>query len=372
VEGSSVPIQALTQLRFAGVPGQRHIPDGSIFTVRVTKRSGPWVHLVGPSLRLVARNGANLSPGDLVSVQAKRTEGRLVLEILRKPPADPRALTQDPFTEILTHLNRGDTPAVRAVLSAILLSRRLVSKELVRRSIQNMRGLSSGRTGLAVHGRAAVEWADRELPLHLLKKEQLRDLLYWYGGTHPEDSSATSDKENRREREGRDSPESPRRNEAASLKEYCSRRVSRIVHPLQVYNHILPSSGETHWVVIPLGVTAPDPARTSGKGVLKVAFDIRRQIPLRALLSVSPPDSFRLEKDIPGDCKDEPPLWWFYWTLQGEVRLRKAGYQGKVMPPPESLLATLGVTGHTERVVDGDGFSVLQETTDFKRIEQYG
>ncbi len=389
MEGSSVHGSTLTNIRFEATERNK-IHEGSVLSLRVEKRSGRWVHLAGRSFRLVARNSAQLRAGEVVTVRATTSGGKLVLELLERRTPDSLSLTAGSessrsvrlISEILNSFKIADTPIARSLLSALLVSRRHVLEHLLQKSLRHASRIdgilsvsdTDDRKEVerpvsdSVRTRFALEWTDRDLPSYLLKREHLAELMRWFAGGYPDSSG-----EEREHGSGdNDTPRKGFSRTTRNLKKYCFRSELRINHPLQLYNHILPATGDLHWVVIPLGAFRIERMSPSVRGVLKIAVDIRRQVAVRALLSVEPPVSFREEIGVSKEDGIEQPLWWFYWTLDGGVKLQKTGYQGNVKVPPESLLATLGVTGHTERVCKEDGLSVFQETVGLERIQYYG
>ena len=132
-------------------------------------------------------------------------------------------------------------------------------------------------------------------------------------------------------RKNDDSSEDEQPSNARALKKFLHRVTASADHPLQLYNALSPNTTDDHWVVFPIRAIAGAQTLSS---VLKVCWDIRKSRPREVILSV----------------EHGAGRWWFRWDVDRVTRLIGAGSEGGVAPPPDTLLAILGGTRHTETV----------------------
>ncbi len=344
----------LREIRFFGAHRIQNADGGRPAVYRVSAVRAGFVHLQSQTLNLTARNEAELKVGDVVLAELTRLKGDVVLKILRRNglPRGEYATAggNDSAVQKVIHIfGLSDTRETAFIIHAILSSGKKITHDLIQRAVRVLR--KSGRFDRTA-ARWAVEAADRELGPADANEDMVREMIGWFDGG---DQRRSRDPSRQQESE----KGSSHLIDTQRLRRYCTRRSSRPVHPLQLFNVLRPATGDYHWIVIPIRGTAGKRDGTSLDAVLKIALEPATMKPRRALLSV----------DRDGG------RWWFSWTVPaggGTPVLDGAGTEGSTGDPPVDLLATLGFTGHTVKVENEGGFPFHGEAGALRGIDHYG
>lgn len=257
---------------------------------------------------------------------------------------------------LLGHLGLPETPQNAALLDVLVQSRRALDPEVLRQLVTLLRDGAPER--LRRQARSLVERSDRGMdptarPGTGDGQEELAAFLvdYWPQRDHRDGRGTSADDET-----------GPAEHD---LRRYLRRATASPDHPLQVFN-ALRSSGETHWILIPLG------ASSGGRrvdGTLRLGLDPVSLSPHRAQLAIRRPGGqWRLwwERTAAATARSAagpPPLTLTAWTSDAPGD-----------PVPDALLARIGRTGHTGVVEPerGDGFVSEMNSTVDVGFEHYG
>ncbi|MDA3951121.1 MAG: hypothetical protein PF508_18080, partial [Spirochaeta sp.] len=283
--------------------------------------------------------------GEALTVRVRLVRGTVQLELLHRSGARGHNRSADStlFSRFLSANRLADDGATREVFRGFLASFRVLSPELFRRSVAQLRVRPQRTRGTA---RAVVELTDREISVEHLDPKHAAALLAWFTGGSDGRSGAD-------QRGGSDGPRNKPNPDIAALKTFLHRVTTTAEHPLQLYNALLPITTDRHWVVFPIRATAGAQSLFS---VLKVCWDVRKSRPLEAVLSIDRGNG----------------RWWFRWEIDRVTRLVGAGAEGTTTAPPDTLLAILGGTRHTETEVNSDGFSLETPRVENGSIDHYG
>ncbi|MEX2443697.1 MAG: hypothetical protein WD492_08845 [Alkalispirochaeta sp.] len=322
---------------------------GAIVTLRtaVSSLTGR-LEFIGRNLQLVPVTKVNIPPGKSVRLLVLSTTPQLRLKLL--PDSLPAGLSvgrtsSSPARQILNALGLHRIDGADEVVRALINSQRELSPEMVRMlSIRLGRDLSDRSRHR--RARVVVELADREIDLD--KEEDHR------GGLIPPFTDGRWDGDGRsgnyRSRKG-----STDHKQSTRLRAYLSRTTSSPSHALQLFNH-LKSSGDLHWVVIPIGARR---AKYATNGTLRVGIDQTDHTPREATLALGVGSG----------------VWWFSWTIgNGSVRLVSCETDKDAPRIPESLLARISGRGHTntDQYKNGDGFSGTSSEVNKLGVDEYG
>ncbi|MFO8043977.1 MAG: hypothetical protein R6U25_12300 [Alkalispirochaeta sp.] len=323
--------------------------SGAVVTLRTEFSSFTGrLELVGPTMRLAPTTSVEIPVGTTVRLLVVATTPQLRLKLL--PDSLPLTTTGD----------SGSSSGSRHAMSALGLNRSVGVEELVRALINSHRELSpelvrrlAGRIGQDLpqrlrqrRARVLVELADREMEPdgESDSGEELISLLTdgrWSSGGHGD------------RRQPGERPASHQR--LTSLQSFLSRATATPSHSLQLFNY-LRSTGDLHWVVVPVGARQSESSTT---GTLRVGIDRRNQTPKEATLALSVGSG----------------VWWFSWKMGADgARLSAWEVEGDAPQIPESLLARMGGRRHTNsnRYQNGDGFSGTSSEVNKLGVDEYG
>lgn len=333
----------LTGLRLGGPSDAKTLPNGRILRLTVGRVHRGRVFLSGDGVTLSARNSAGLRRGEHVVVRVVRRGSSLTLTVTQRSGATENAAGASLYDRFLATHGVSDGSLSRSVFSSLIRSHRRIEPRIFRLTRDRLHR-SGERSSPTVRG--VLELTDREIEVETIDERSRQEVFAWFSGGG---QSNTKEDRNGTHRESRSLDSSIR-----SLKAYLTRATENPTHPLQLYNHLKPGTGDEHWIVVPIGAASGD---REVRSVLKVKWDIVAGSPREALLSV----------DRDGG------RWWFRWYIRhGEAVFDRSWIEGDGDEPPPSLLANLGGTRHTDNVYRGDGFSPDWDTEDDQSVDTYG
>lgn len=319
--------------------------DGQILRLQVKSAGNGVVKLAGGGVTLTAGDLARLTKGETLTVRVRLSRGTVQLEILQRsdPGSGDRFANSTLFSRFLTEHRLVDSEASQDVFRGFLASFRVLLPDLFRRTMAQLRLVPKRNRAVA---RGVLELTDREISLEQLDPNHVSALLGWFsgefGGGNGWDWNG-----------GEPAPGDAHTPDVTALKTFLHRVAVNATHPIQLYNALLPATTDLHWVVFPIRASAGSRSLSS---VLKVCWDVRKARPKEAVLSI----------------ERENGRWWFRWEIDRVSRLVAAGAEGATPGPPETLLAILGGTRHTEIDVSSDGFSLESQIVGDGSVDHYG
>lgn len=346
-----VPRQSfLSHVRLQSSP-QEALRDGDTIRLTVISIKGRRAILSNDTLRISARNDAGLRRGDSVFVIVRKASIGMRLEIDRRGASQNRSgnVQLDLYSRFVRAQGLPPSETGRSIFEAFIASSRTLSPQLynaVRSRLSN-----SERRSLV---RGELELVDRGVGIDRKDSNDLDELRSWLSG---DGSDARGRGEHRKGRYEGDESRSGRvvaeGDLLEGLKTFLHRRTDEPSHPLQLFNALLPMTGTTHWVVLPLRFFYN---KEMVEGVLKIGMDVSTRSTHTAILSIERPAG----------------RWWFEWSVGKSLVLERFGCEGENQRPPDGLLAKLGGTRHTTVAHRGDGFGIDPPEAIDGGVDRYG